>query len=99
MQSLLSQVPPQKSCALVVNLQAIQENFRTLQNFIGPQVQMSAVLKANAYGLGQDTIAAALAKIGCKHFFYAYLDEAIQARAQNPNAQCYIFNGLFPNTE
>lgn len=58
-----------------VNLSVIQENFRILQKFVSP-AKVSAVLKANAYGLGLAPIGKALFEAGCRHFFVAYLDEA-----------------------
>lgn len=58
-----------------IDLRTIQSNFRTLQKIVAPAI-VSAVLKANAYGLGIEPIAKSLFEAGCRHFFVAYLDEA-----------------------
>ena len=101
MQTLLENVPPQKSCALIIDLKAIQENYQALQGFVREGVVCGAVLKADAYGLGQDEVGGALYKVGCRDFFFAYLDEAIQGRQAFPQSDVntYVFNGVFPGTE
>lgn len=58
-----------------INLRTIQSNFQTIQKIVAPAI-VSAVLKANAYGLGIEPIAKSLFETGCRHFFVAYLDEA-----------------------
>ncbi len=101
MHTLLDTVPPEKSCALLVDLKAIQENYQALQGFIQKGAICSAVIKADAYGLGQDAVAQALYEAGCRDFFFAYVDEAIQARRLLPQKETtlYVFNGVFPGTE
>jgi alanine racemase len=37
---------------LTVSLTAIVQNFRRAQRCVGPKVEVGAVVKANAYGLG-----------------------------------------------
>lgn len=101
MQTLLDTAPPQAPCVLHVDLKAIQDNYLALQGFIREGAICSAVLKADAYGLGQKAIGAALYEVGCRDFFFAYVDEAIQARAEFPNKEVnlYVFNGVLLNTE
>lgn len=101
MQTLLDTVPPQAPCVLHVDLKAIQENYLALSGFIQAGALCAAVLKADAYGLGQDAIGQALYNVGCRDFFFAYVDEAIQARKAFPSKDhnLYIFNGVLPNTE
>lgn len=59
-----------------VNLKAIQDNYRAWSAYVEPAI-CSAVLKANAYGLGAGPVGQALFDAGCRHFFVAYLDEAL----------------------
>ncbi len=101
MQTLLDTVPPQAPCVLHIDLKAIQENYVSLKNFIREGALCAAVLKADAYGLGQDAVGAALYEVGCRDFFFAYVDEAIQARKTFPHKglNLYVFNGVLPNTE
>jgi alanine racemase len=82
-------------------LKAIQENYLSLKGFVRKGALCAAVLKADAYGLGQNAIGDALYKVGCRDFFFAYVDEAIQARKHfpNKNINLYVFNGVLPRTE
>jgi alanine racemase len=56
------------------------------------------VVKADAYGLGMQQAAPALARAGCKTFFVATLAEASALRALLPRATIYVFAGLMPGT-
>jgi alanine racemase len=56
------------------------------------------VVKADAYGLGMEKVAPALARAGCYIFFVATLGEAAKLRALLPDATIYVFNGLFAGT-
>lgn len=64
---------------LTVDLGAVVENYRFLRKRAGGAV-CAAVVKADAYGLGVDRIAPALARAGCRDFFVATLDEGIALR-------------------
>ena len=44
-------------------------------------------------------VAAALHAAGCRHFFVAYLDEALAIRAVVPDAMLAVLSGLIPGTE
>jgi alanine racemase len=60
--------------------------------------ECGAVVKADAYGLGMQQAAAALARAGCETFFVATLAEASALRALLPRATIYVFAGLMPGT-
>ena len=104
MKALLDSVPPETTSVLYIDLTVIQSNYKMLQSFVRPGTSVAAVLKANAYGLGQDQVGNALYETGCRDFFYAFVYEAIKARKfHNDNNQkdpnIYVFNGVFPDTE
>jgi alanine racemase len=82
---------------LTVDLDALVANWRKLEKTAVP-AECSAVIKANAYGCGTAPVAQALAKVGCKTFFVATLDEAAVARAAVPSAVLYVLNGFIQNT-
>lgn len=65
---------------LTVNLGSIVENYLFLREQVGNST-CAAVVKADAYGLGVDRVAPALARAGCRNFFVATLDEGIALRA------------------
>jgi alanine racemase len=83
---------------LEVDLGAIVANWRALQAH-HPSGPVAAVIKADAYGLGANRVAAALHAAGCRHFFVAYLDEALAVRQVVPNAMLGVLGGLIPGTE
>jgi alanine racemase len=83
---------------LEVDLGAIVANWKTLcaRHPSGP---VAGVVKADGYGLGARPIAAALHKAGCRHFFVAYLDEALAIRDVVPDAMLAVLSGPIPGTE
>ena len=83
---------------LTIDLDAIVENYKLLRGtFTGGEC--ASVVKANAYGLGADKVAPALAGAGCKTFFVAHLNEGIELRGFLPDVAIHILNGLLPGTE
>jgi alanine racemase len=78
---------------LTIDLGAVARNYRTLRDLSAP-AECAAVVKADAYGLGMAEVAPVLAQAGCKTFFVATLDEAMQLRALLPEAVIYVFSGL-----
>ncbi|WP_375210219.1 alanine racemase [Hyphomonas jannaschiana] len=79
-----------------VHLDNIVANWRTLAA-LHPKANTSAVLKANAYGLGTERVAAALASAGCDTFFVAYPEEGAAVRkAVGPDPSIFILNGPAP---
>ena len=83
---------------LEIDLAAIVANWRTLQTH-HPSGAVAAVVKADAYGLGARPVAAALHQAGCRHFFVAYLQEALAIRDTVPDAMLAVLGGLIPGTE
>ena len=79
---------------LEIDLDAIAGNFKKLAERVGPHVRVAAVVKADAYGLGVEKVAPALARAGAKTFFVATLDEALGLRELLPRAQIAVLNGL-----
>lgn len=81
---------------LKIDLSAIVMNWGAMSR--RSSGECAAVVKADAFGCGIDTVTAALAKSGCKTFFVSNLAEARRARAAAPQAAIYVFNGLFAGT-
>jgi alanine racemase len=81
-----------------VHLNNIVANWRTLAG-LNPKSRTSAVVKADAYGLGADRVAPALAAAGCDTFFVAYPEEgAVVRKAIGPGPAIYILNGPSSST-
>jgi alanine racemase len=83
---------------LEVDLAAVVANWRTLQ-VRHPSGPVAGVIKADGYGLGARRIAAALYAAGCRHFFVAYLNEALAVRDVVPGAMLAVMGGLIPGTD
>ncbi|MEO0443551.1 MAG: alanine racemase [Pseudomonadota bacterium] len=80
---------------LTINLSAIANNWQRLNEALGPKVDCAAVVKANAYGLGVVPVARALYARGCRHFFVASLDEAVELRScLDTSVPIFVFGGL-----
>jgi len=80
---------------LTVDLGAVKSNYRLLAGRAGA-AECAAVVKANGYGLGLKQVSRALSQAGCKTFFVAHLDEAIELRGYLGKATIYYLNGLLP---
>jgi alanine racemase len=78
---------------LFVNLKTIQANYQNLCAFT--KTPIAAVLKANAYGLGAVPVGKALWDAGCRQFFFATIQEAIEVRAHLIDATIYVLHGCF----
>ncbi len=83
---------------LSIDLAAIAANYRLLCRRLG-HVECAGVVKADAYGLGMDRVAPALAAAGCRWFFVARLDEGVGLRRLLPEAAIAVFDGPMPGTE
>jgi alanine racemase len=82
---------------LYVDLEKVVYNYKAIQDYT--QVEVSAVVKANGYGIGAAPIAKALEEEGCRSFFVATLPEAIALRKSLPKTSAiHIFNGISEET-
>lgn len=87
--------PPSVSLALVIDLEALAHNYRTLRNQAKKGTLCGAALKANAYGMGTKEAALRLLQEGCRHFFVAHLSEAIELQCfVGRDVSIFVLNGL-----
>jgi alanine racemase len=77
---------------LTVRLGAVVENYQSCRRLSGTAV--AGVVKADAYGLGMEPVARALAEAGCDTFFVARLDEGIALRPVVPHARIFVLDGV-----
>jgi len=79
---------------LTIDLAAIAENWRAVDRLSVGHVQTAAVVKANAYGLGAEQVAAFLARTGARSLFTASATEgAAVRRAVGAAPHIYVFAG------
>lgn len=85
---------------LYVDLNAIAENYKIIQNFVGKNINCIANIKSNAYGLGMLPVMRSLSKAGCNKFFVTSIEEAIEIRnSLSITDEIYVLNGVFPGQE
>lgn len=92
----LANAPPHATGVAIVRLGAIRRNYRKLRE-LAQAAETSAVVKANAYGLGAAEVFPALENEGCRTAFVATLGEAQALRALS-KATIYVLDGLLPGT-
>ena len=82
-----------------ISLDQIKSNWTAL-NFAS-NGKAAAVVKADAYGFGMTRITKTLINAGCKYFYVANLDEAIELRKDiiNQDITIAVFEGFFEGTE
>lgn len=84
---------------LTIDLGALRRNYTKLARKLAP-ARAAAVVKANAYGLGDHLVSHALYAEGCRHFFVAQFVEAERLRPSLPrDAHVFVLNGLQPGCE
>jgi alanine racemase len=87
--------PPSVPLALLIDLDAVAHNYRTLCSFLKKGTLCAVILKANAYGMGIKEVAPLLYQIGCRHFFVAYISEAIElTNLVGHDSSIFVLTGL-----
>ena len=97
MTRVTSDLNPRASAILTVDLGAVVANWTQLRDRVAP-AECSAVVKADAYGLGVARVVPALAAAGCRTFVVAQFEEALAVRRAlepvAPEAQVFSLGGL-----
>ncbi len=83
---------------LTVDLGALVENWRDLARRSG-KARTSAVVKADAYGLGIEDVGETLYSAGARDFFVATADEGATLRLYAPEARIFVLSGIWPGME
>ena len=63
-----------------IDLDALEHNFRTLQDRVGPDTGVVGVVKADAYGHGALHVARTLEELGAAYLAVSSLDEGRELR-------------------
>lgn len=82
--------------SLTIRLDAVAENHRLCFHLAGAEA--AGVVKADAYGLGMEPVARALASAGCESFFVARIEEGIRLRAIVPESRIFVLDGACDET-
>lgn len=90
---------------LTIDLDALASNWRLFRDkATSSGAEAAAVVKASSYGLGIHRAAPVLAKAGCKTFYVATIEEAIELRAilgppGEGGGTIFVFDGLMDGAE
>jgi len=78
-----------------INLKALINNYRTLQQHAGAGMSVLPVIKANAYGHGAMEVAAALQQIGVDLFAVATVAEALAVKKSGIKGRYLILGSIY----
>lgn len=84
---------------IIISKEAIKQNCSILKQYVSKDTTISAVIKADAYGMGANKVAPILYKDGIKDFFVANLEEAfnIKKALRKKDINIYILYNLNNN--
>ena len=77
-----------------IDASALQANFKLLQQRVGKDVRVMAMVKADAYGHGMVQAAVNFARAGCDAFGVAELQEGVSLRRAGIQGQIFVLLGF-----
>lgn len=87
------------SSELVISKPALKNNFQFVRSYLGYDVKIAAVIKANAYGHGIQSFVPVAEEAGISHFAVFSADEALEAcKIYHPDSSLMIM-GYIDNEE
>lgn len=88
----------QHGLTVTIQLSGVKHNYKVFRELCR-DVEVAAVVKADAYGCGLSGILPTLWGLGCRTYFVAHLHEGILLRNRLNSAAVYVLNGLLPGSE
>ena len=82
-----------------IDLAALRHNFQEVQNAVGDDCDILAVVKADAYGHGVAGVAPALAGVGAGLFGVALVEEGVELRGLGIEQPILVLGSAFPGQE
>lgn len=82
-----------------IDLDLLAANLHSIESFVGDEVEIMAVVKANAYGHGAVECARRLAAEGVRWFAVATLEEAVELRQAGIAERILVFGSIYPGQE
>jgi alanine racemase len=92
----LAEVTRARNAWVQVDLGALEHNVRALRAVIGPDVELIAVVKANAYGAGAAGVVPALEAAGVDRLAVVWVDEAVALRGLGVRLPIIVLGHSFP---
>ena len=88
---------PTRPCWVEISSRAFEENYRFLAKLAGPDVDLLAIVKANAYGHSLELCAPAAVRAGAQWLGVTSAEEGVDARRLCPEARILVISGIFPD--
>jgi len=85
-----------RPCWVEINTQQLERNLRFLTTLSGPDVDLLAIVKANAYGHSLQLCGPAAVRAGAQWLGVTSVEEGIAARRLCPDARILVISGPFP---
>jgi alanine racemase len=82
-----------------ISLSALCDNFRSVQTYVGREVEVCAVIKADAYGHGATPCARALEAAGANWFGVTTTDEGLPLRTAGLRGRMLLMTGFWRGEE
>ncbi len=82
--------------SVVVDLEALRENYLFVRSLVAPGVRLLAVVKADAYGHGLVPAARAFARAGADFFGVAEVEEGVRLREAGISGEIVVLLGAAP---
>src|SRR5246127_5420784 len=73
-----------------------EHNYRFLADIAGAQVELLAIVKANAYGHSLKLCAPAAVRAGARWLGVTSVEEGVEARQLCPDARILVIGGVLP---
>ena len=88
---------PNRPCRVEIRTQALEHNYRFLQDLAAPDAELLAIVKCNAYGHSLELCAPAAVRAGARWLGVTSVEEGIAARAVCPAAdvRILVIGGIF----
>jgi alanine racemase len=85
-----------RPCWVEIHTQSLEHNYRFLQSLTPQDVELLAIVKADAYGHSLALCAPALVRAGARSIAVTSVEEGVAARALCPNTRIVVLAGIFP---
>ena len=85
---------PESLNKVVIDSSALETNFRILQQRVGQNVRVMAMVKADAYGHGMVQAAHSFSRAGCTRFAVAEIQEGVALRQAGIAGQIFVLLGF-----
>src|SRR5580704_11133279 len=87
---------PMRPCWVEISTQALEDNYRFLNNLTTGDAELLAVVKSDAYGHSLALCAPAAVRAGARWLGVTSVEEGVAVRALCPDARVLVMCGCFP---